>query len=153
MDSAFTIPGTSIKFGLDPVIGSIPVIGDLSTFLVSLMLFLNMARHGASRKVVVLMAINIVVDFAVGSIPFLGWIFDFAFRANDKNVRLLKEHYLEGKHQGSGAGIIFIMIAVLLVFLGLLIFGIYKLVVFLLGYFTNSGNSGVPNNWQSGVPF
>src|SRR5687768_2341432 len=100
LDSAFKIPGTNFKFGLDPIIGSIPILGDLSTFLISSVLFKNMTKHGASRKVVILMGLNILVDLVVGSIPFIGWLFDFGFRANEKNVRLLKEHYLEGKHQG-----------------------------------------------------
>ncbi len=132
LDSTFKIPGTNIKFGLDPIIGTIPVLGDLSTFLISAMIFNKMAKRGASRKVVILMALNLIIDLVVGSIPFIGWLFDFGFRANDKNVRLLKEHYLEGKHQGNGSGIVSIITITLLAVFALVCFGVYKL--FWLGY-------------------
>ncbi len=139
LDSSFRIPGTNFKFGLDPIIGSIPVLGDLVTFGISAMLFLNMSKHGASRKVVVLMATNIIIDFAIGSIPFVGWLFDFGFKANDKNVRLLKEHYIEGKHQGSGSGILFLIFIVLIGVLGLVVFGVFKLILYIKAYFDTTG--------------
>ena len=106
MDSEFTIPGTSFRFGLDPVIGLIPGIGNLATSAVSGMLIWTMMKHGASNNVVIRMALNLVLDSVIGAIPILGNLFDFGFRANDRNVKLLRGHYEEGKYQGSGRGIV-----------------------------------------------
>lgn len=131
LDSQFRLPGTNFKFGLDPILGMIPVAGDVATFLVSALLFINMAKYGASRKVVILMALNIIFDFIIGSIPLIGWIFDFGFRANDRNIKLLKQHYYEGKHQGSGTGIILMILLVMLLVFGIVVYGMYKLFAFL----------------------
>ncbi|WP_347158350.1 DUF4112 domain-containing protein [Pontibacter chitinilyticus] len=120
MDSQFRLPGTSFRFGIDPILGLLPIAGDLASFGVSAMLILTMARHGASGKLVALMLLNVAIDTVLGSIPLLGNIFDFAFKANDRNVRLLRRHYDEGKYQGSGKGVIIgvlVGLAVLLIFL------------------------------------
>lgn len=117
MDSEFTIPGTSFRFGLDPVIGLIPGIGNLATSAVSGMLIWTMMRNGASNNVVIRMALNLAVDSVIGAIPILGNLFDFAYRANDRNVALLRRHYEEGKYQGSGRGIIVAVLVGLAAFL------------------------------------
>ncbi len=106
MDSQFRLPGTNFKFGLDPILGFIPLAGALSTYAVSGILVFTMARYGVSRKVVILMFLNILLDALFGSIPIIGNIFDFAYKANDRNVRLLRRHYQEGKYSGSGTGIL-----------------------------------------------
>lgn len=106
MDNQFSFPGTKWRFGLDPILGLFPVVGDLASFSVSAVLIMTMARHGASSKLVVLMLLNVALDLIFGSIPILGNIFDFAFKANERNVRMLRQHYEEGKYQGSGKGII-----------------------------------------------
>lgn len=102
MDSQFTIPGTRFRFGLDPLIGLIPGFGNLATFLVSAALVRTMAQHGASGEVVIRMALNVVADAVIGAIPIVGNVFDFFFRANERNLALLRRHYVEGRHQGSG---------------------------------------------------
>ncbi|MBL3658492.1 DUF4112 domain-containing protein [Fulvivirga sediminis] len=106
LDSKFTIPGTKIRFGLDPIFSLIPVLGDAATFFISSLLVWHMSNHGASQKVVVKMMGNVAIDTLIGSIPLIGTVFDVFFRCNNRNVKLLKEHYQEGKHQGSGKGII-----------------------------------------------
>ena len=111
MDSRFTIPGTNIRFGLDPLLGIFPVAGDAAGLLVSGVLVAYMARYGASRKLVLLMAGNVVLDALIGSIPLLGWIFDFYYKANDRNVRLLRQYHTEGKHQGKGTGLLIAILA------------------------------------------
>ena len=78
MDSQFRLPGTSFRFGLDPLLGLLPVVGDLSTTVVSVVLLLTMLRHGASGAVVVRMALNILIDTVVGGIPILGNVFYFS---------------------------------------------------------------------------
>lgn len=128
LDSKFAIPGTSIRFGLDPILGLFPVLGDLITYIISGALIYTMHNHGASRKVVIKMIMNSTVDAVFGSIPLVGWIFDVYYRSNDRNVRLLKEHYFEGKHQGSGSGILIIVALLAIVIVVAAIYGTYKLI-------------------------
>jgi hypothetical protein len=81
-----------------------------------------MAKNGVSRKVLILMAINISVDAAIGAIPLLGQISDFYIKANTRNIKLLKEHYQEGRHTGSGNGIIAILLIVLLIIISVILY-------------------------------
>ena len=127
LDSKFEIPGTGIRFGLDPLLSLIPVLGDLITLLISSMLIYTMHNHGASRKVVIKMMLNAGVDTLVGAIPLVGTVFDVFYRSNQRNVRLLKEHYLEGKHQGSGAGLLLIIGVIAALVIAAVVFGIWKL--------------------------
>jgi len=134
MDSQFRLPGTRFRFGLDPILGLVPFLGDISTFAVSSALVLTMARHGASRHLVIRMVVNIILDLIIGSIPLLGAIFDFGFKANDRNVRMLKAHYHEGKYQGSGNGFLAVVIIVLVLAFALVMFGLVKLITWLYEY-------------------
>src|SRR5690606_16666538 len=127
LDSRFTIPGTSIRFGLDPIFSLFPVIGDLITYMISGALIYTMRQQGASRKVVIKMIINSTLDAVIGTIPLVGTVFDVFYRSNDRNVRLLKEHYLEGKHQGSGNGILIIVVVLAIIVFAAAIYGMYKL--------------------------
>ncbi len=95
MDTQFRIPGTDIRFGLDAIIGLIPGAGDLSTFAVSGFMILVMARNGASSYVLARMVLNVLIDTIIGSIPLIGDLFDVAFKANTRNIRLMQEHYRE----------------------------------------------------------
>lgn len=127
MDNQFRLPGTKFRFGLDPILGLLPVAGDLASFAMSATLVMTMARHGASGKLVTLMLINIALDALIGSIPILGNIFDFFFKANERNVRLLHRHYEEGKYQGSGKNIaIAVLVAVVVLFI-LLLWALWEL--------------------------
>ena len=127
MDAQFKIPGTEIRFGLDAVIGLIPGIGDLSTFAVSAYMVIVMARKGASGYLVARMILNIVIDAVIGSIPIIGDMFDVSFKANMKNLRLMKAHYVEGKYNGSALKVVIpVLIIVLLLICGL-IYLVYKL--------------------------
>ena len=100
MDSNFRIPGTNFRFGLDPILGLIPGLGDATSLAISGTLVYYMAKHGASRKVIIMMLGNIALDAIFGSIPILGNLFDFFYKANTRNIRLLKRHYEERKYQG-----------------------------------------------------
>ena len=82
MDSQFRIPGTKFTFGLDPIIGLIPGLGDLIDYGISAYLMVAMIRNGASGRAVAKMLINITIDGLVGVIPFLGRFFDILFKAN-----------------------------------------------------------------------
>lgn len=131
MDNQFKLPGTNFRFGLDPILGLLPVAGDLASFAMSATIILTIARHGASGKLVVLMLINLAIDTVVGSVPILGNIFDFAFKANERNVRLLRRHYDEGKYQGSGKGILVMAVVSILVILMLLLWAMWELIEWL----------------------
>lgn len=126
MDEQFRFPGTKFRFGLDPLLNLIPVAGDMAGLVISAGLLLAIARKGASNKLVVLMSLNILLDATIGAIPIIGQIFDFFFKANSRNIGLMKEHYLEGKHQGSGKNMVIVIILVLVIVLVLLGYGIYQ---------------------------
>lgn len=135
LDENFRIPGTKFRFGLDPILNLIPIAGDLSGFALSAALILTMAKNGASGKIVALMTINAFLDATIGAIPILGQIFDFVYKANSRNVRLLKEHYEEGKHQGSGKGVwLTALIAVMILFI-LFIYLTWKALEWIISWF------------------
>jgi hypothetical protein len=92
MDSVFVIPGTNIRFGLDPIIGLLPGIGDGATALTSLILFLKAAGHGVPKIVLARMALNIVLNTSLGAVPVFGDAFSFYFKSNDRNYELLRKH-------------------------------------------------------------
>lgn len=92
MDNRFTIPGTSIRFGLDSIFGLVPGIGDTGTILVTLYLTSLAAKHRLPKKVIAQMYRNAAIDWAIGLVPLAGDIFDIGFKANLRNVALLKEH-------------------------------------------------------------
>ena len=123
MDSQFRVPGTGFRFGLDPLLGLVPIVGDLSTTAVSIALLLTMLRYGASGSVAVRMALNILLDTVVGAIPILGNVFDFAYKSNERNVALLRRHYAEGRHAGSGKGLIALLLLGFLLVGGLVVWG------------------------------
>lgn len=124
MDSRFTIPGTNIRFGLDPLIGLfLPGVGSVASSVVSLALISTMARYGASRHLIIRMLLNVLLDTTLGAIPLLGSVFDVFYRANDRNIELLRQHYDEGRYQGNGAGLIAMLLAVLAVVCGLIVWG------------------------------
>ena len=135
MDSQFRLPGTRFRFGLDPLLGLVPIVGDLSTTAVSVALLLTMLRHGASGAVVVRMALNILLDTFVGAIPILGNVFDFAYKSNERNVALLRRHYAEGRHPGSGKGLIVLVLLAFLVVFGLVAWGSVALLSWVWHYF------------------
>ncbi len=100
MERGFTIPGLNRGFGLDAVIGLIPVAGDIITGLVGLWLVVEARNVGASRWLQARMLANVGVDTAIGAIPVVGDAFDFLFRSNSMNLKLLR-HHLDRHHPGS----------------------------------------------------
>lgn len=131
MDSQFRIPGTTMRFGFDGIIGLVPGIGDLISLGISSYLMSSAVKNGASSYVVARMALNTGVDAIIGSIPILGDIFDVAFKANMRNVRLLQQHYGEGRHRGSSKKVIIPVVIVLLALLAGFVWLIYKTIVWL----------------------
>jgi hypothetical protein len=126
MDSQFKIPGTDIRFGLDALIGLVPGAGDFATFLISGYMLTVLAKNGASGFVLARMVLNVVVDSLVGAIPLVGDIFDVAFKSNQRNMRLMQQHYMEGRHRGGAWKVIVPVLLILLVFITGLAWLAYK---------------------------
>lgn len=97
LDSRWRIPGTGIRFGVDALAGLVPGAGDLASALVAAWIIYHGHRHGASRTVLARMAGNVALDTVIGSVPLLGSVFDLFYKANNRNMRLLRRH-LEKKH-------------------------------------------------------
>ena len=135
MDSRFRVPGTDIRFGLESVVGLLPVGGDAIGFAASAGLVLTMARHAASPRLVALMLVNVAVDAFVGAVPVLGDLFDVVYKANDRNVRLLEEHYAEGKHSGSVWPVVAMAAAALVLIGAALALLLYTVGAFVAGLF------------------
>jgi hypothetical protein len=95
LDELVAVPGTPIRVGLDPVIGLIPVVGDAVAAIMGVWVIGEAARFGIPRLVLGRMALNLVVDLAIGAIPLLGDIFDFGFRSNSANLELFRRHALD----------------------------------------------------------
>lgn len=100
MDTRWRIPGTRIPIGLDGIASVVPVIGDTATAMVSAYIILEAARFDLPKSLIARMVANLAVDWAGGSVPVLGTIFDIGFRANRRNLDLLHEH-LENRLGGA----------------------------------------------------
>lgn len=92
MDGAFVLPGTDIRVGVDGIVGMIPGIGDVVSGVISSYLIWEAKRLGVSKLVIARMVGNTLVDTAIGSIPVLGDVFDIVFKANLRNMALLRKH-------------------------------------------------------------
>ena len=92
LDSRWRIPGTPIRFGLDALVGLVPVLGDVATGLVSAYIVMRARNCGAGNGLVARMLGNVLLDTVGGSVPILGSIFDIYFKANNRNIRLLRRH-------------------------------------------------------------
>ena len=95
LDAAIRIPGTSIRFGLDSIIGLVPGAGDLVSSVLSGYIILTSARLGVPPALVARMILNLGVDTLVGSVPLIGDLFDVGYRANLRNAALLEKHLAE----------------------------------------------------------
>lgn len=93
MDAAVVIPGTNIRLGADAVIGLVPGIGDLVSAGISCLIIMEARRMGAPNHLVARMIGNVAIDGLAGSVPIIGDLIDVAFRANLRNMRLLRRHF------------------------------------------------------------
>jgi hypothetical protein len=94
LDGAMTVPGTSFKVGLDPLIGVIPIVGDAISGSMSAYIIWKARQLGAPRRLVGRMAMNATLDALLGCIPLAGDIFDAAYKSNLRNMRMLRHHLL-----------------------------------------------------------
>lgn len=139
-DNSIPLPGTSYKFGIDPLLGLLPWVGDTLGAALSSYIIIIAARLGAPRSVLLKMAFNVALDAMVGALPGVGDLFDFAWKANQRNVRLL-EHYLLQPRKAVVAsrlfaGLLIVFMAGTVVVLGLLGFWLMRWL-----WLTVTGNS------------
>lgn len=92
MDSAIVIPGLNIRIGADAALGLLPAIGDMLAGAVAAWIVFEARRLGAPPLLIARMTANVVVDTVIGAVPALGDVFDVAFKANMRNVALLRRH-------------------------------------------------------------
>jgi hypothetical protein len=92
MDSQFRVPGIGIRIGADAVLGLVPGVGDAITGAIGAYLIYEAQRLGIPRAALLRMIANLAVDTAIGTIPVAGDIWDFFFRANDRNMQILARH-------------------------------------------------------------
>ena len=92
MDDFLRLPGTSLRFGLDPIIGLLPGIGDVASAIISAVALVHAARYGVPKILLVRMATNILINELVGIIPGLGDAFSFWFKSNVRNYELLRRY-------------------------------------------------------------
>jgi hypothetical protein len=92
LDSAFVIPGTNIRIGLDPLLGLIPGAGDAATALLSIYIVYEARRAGLPKTALLRMAANIAIDAIIGTVPLLGDVGDIFWRANRRNLAIFDDH-------------------------------------------------------------
>jgi hypothetical protein len=93
LDDNFSIPGTRLRFGWDSILGFIPGLGDVAGTALALLIVRHAWQTGASKLTLTRMLGNVAADFAIGAIPLIGNLFDFAFKANRRNAHLLERHF------------------------------------------------------------
>lgn len=92
LDTFFVIPGTRIRFGLEPIIGLIPFLGDQVTALISAALLYRSVQHRLPKIALVRMALNIFINAIVGMVPIVGDIFVLWYKPNIRNYRILQRY-------------------------------------------------------------
>ena len=92
LDEGIRVPGTRIRFGLDPILGLVPGLGDVAGALLGGAILIEAYRRRLSRTTLVRMAANILVDTAAGAVPLLGDAVDFVWKSNRRNLDLLERH-------------------------------------------------------------
>jgi len=96
LDARFRIPGTHIRFGIDPILSLVPGLGELATPLYTMVLFAHALKLGLPKVVLVRMALNALIDAAIGALPIVGEVGDLFWRANVDNLALLERHARPG---------------------------------------------------------
>lgn len=92
-DVAFALPGTNVRFGVEALLRLVPGFGDVAASALSCYLLYEARRLGVPRHIFARMVANVALEGAIGVIPWLGDAFDIAFRANRRNIRLLRDYF------------------------------------------------------------
>ena len=133
MDDIFVIPGTKIRFGLDPLISLLPVFGAAASAGVSLILVALSTRRGVPKIVLTRMAANVLINAALDSVPVVGDALSIFYRSNARNYELLQKH--AGQSRASTAGdwvFLLSLFAAVVVIIGIMIVGSVTVLRFLL---------------------
>lgn len=134
LDSSIRIPGTSWRVGLDGIIGLVPGIGDVSAGAISSYILMKAVKMKVPITVIIRMTFNILLESAVGTIPVIGDWFDFAYKANKRNVNLMQD-YLTDEDAVTTRSTFTVAIVVCLVIALIIssIWLIWKLIALLIG--------------------
>ncbi|MEH6701958.1 DUF4112 domain-containing protein [Parasphingorhabdus sp.] len=100
LERAFVIPGINRPIGVDSIVGLVPVVGDIVTALMGAYIVWEARNLGMSKLQLTRMAANVGIDTALGAIPFAGDVFDFFWRSNSKNLKIIRKH-LDKHHPGT----------------------------------------------------
>ncbi len=106
LDDLVAVPGTRWRVGLDPILGLLPGVGDAVTGSVAAYAIVVARRLGAPPSVLVRMAGNVVLDLVAGSVPLVGDLFDFGWKANRKNVRLVERYAVQPEAVKRSSGLL-----------------------------------------------
>jgi len=126
LDAGIRVPGTNLRFGLDPILGLIPGVGDAAGAVLAGWILVEAIRLGASRATLIRIVGNLALDAVVGAVPVLGDIFDFAWKANLRNVALLERHLAapERAERADRSFVFIVLFSMLAMAVGLLVLGI-----------------------------
>jgi hypothetical protein len=113
LDSRFVVPGTKIRFGLDPILSLVPGLGDLASPVFAMLLVGQGVQQRVPRIVLVRMMLNALIDALIGAVPVIGNIGDVFFRANRMNLALLERHARPGLPPSRG-DYVFVMVVALI---------------------------------------
>lgn len=116
MDDLLRLPGTKFRFGLDPIIGLFPGIGDSASAVISALALIHATRSGLPKVALTRMSLNILINELVGIIPGIGDAFSFWFKSNVRNYKILQAHMAES-HQARRSDWIFVTMVLALLFL------------------------------------
>ena len=119
-DSAFRIPGTQIRFGIDPILGLVPGVGDLASPVLSLFMIWQGTRLRVPKVVLARMVFNALIDAISGVVPVLGDLFDFGWKATEWNMALLERHAMPGQRATSADYVFVILCSAVLIAAALL---------------------------------
>ena len=122
LDSAFVVPGTSYRVGLDPILGLVPGLGDLVSPLFTIGILWQARELALPRIVQLRMIFNVAIDSLVGAVPVLGDLFDFAWKANTMNLALLERHAQEERPASAGDWSFVILMVALVVLVAVIPF-------------------------------
>lgn len=92
LDGGAKVRGVPMRIPLDPILGLVPVLGDVLPLLIGVTMLGNARRLGVPAKIQRKMVRNMILDVTIGVIPLLGDVTDFFFKANMRNLRLIEEH-------------------------------------------------------------
>jgi hypothetical protein len=120
MDNFLRVPGTRFRFGLDPLMGLLPGLGDTGSAIISAMALIAAARRGLPKILLARMSLNILINEAIGIIPIVGDAFSFWFKSNARNYELLKR-YTAGSRTATAGDWIFVALVLGLLFVILLV--------------------------------